>query len=291
MLTPNLLQTLRLSILNIDYLEVGQEWNYTNVKGPYYRLYLIVDGECSIYHNGKHFFLGLGTLHLVPGFTLSSYVCKFKMRHYYVYFSAQMDSGLRIFTQNDYDFSTVATDFDRILFARLLELNPSKELQNHDPDKYDKKNHLISAQNPGLGQNLADFVESDSILKLLLSRFLRNPVFAVTEKLDISQRLQTVTNYIDEHLNESLTLEILSELVFLTPDYFSKLFFKIMGVRPIEYINRKRIEHAQLLLLTTSHTLDMIAEKVGFSSASHFNMLFTRYSSVSPGEYRENYFK
>ena len=73
----------------------------------------------------------------------------------------------------------------------------------------------------------------------------------------------------------------------LEPGYFSRLFYELMGVRPIEFINRKRIEKVQRLLVTTSDNLDNIARIVGLSNWAYLSRVFKKYTGVTPGQYRK----
>jgi len=59
-----------------------------------------------------------------------------------------------------------------------------------------------------------------------------------------------------------------------------------MGMRPIDYINRKRIENAQLQLVATNDLIEKIAIEVGIDNFSYFNRMFKKYSCSTPGEYR-----
>ncbi|WP_222597227.1 helix-turn-helix domain-containing protein [Chitinophaga pinensis] len=51
----------------------------------------------------------------------------------------------------------------------------------------------------------------------------------------------------------------------------------------------KRIERAQFLMVTTSHSLSSIAEGVGFDTLPHFIKIFKKVTSVTPGKYREQH--
>jgi len=56
---------------------------------------------------------------------------------------------------------------------------------------------------------------------------------------------------------------------------------------PLEFINRRRIEKAQSLLMSGSCTVEQACAAVGFMSTSHFTRLFKRMVGVSPGRYRK----
>ena len=76
----------------------------------------------------------------------------------------------------------------------------------------------------------------------------------------------------------------------ITPDHFSKVFKRIIGMPPCEYIQMKRIERAQTLLLTSHMSIIEIAEKVGITNLSQFSRLFSKMVRCSPREYRVKQF-
>ena len=99
------------------------------------------------------------------------------------------------------------------------------------------------------------------------------------------QNLKLAMEYINQHLSEPLTLEVLAETAHLTPTYFSALFKKFNGVSPWKYIIIKRVELAIHLLRTTTLTKLEIAEKCGFASSSNFYSAFTAITGKKPGDY------
>jgi AraC-like DNA-binding protein len=291
MLDSNLLQALKLNIINIDYCKLDCSWHYSGVKGPFSRLYLVTGGEGYIYHNNQKFHLTQGVMHLCPGFTLSSYHCDDYLEQYYIHFSDEMDGQMGIFTEDVCEYQVQTGPFESGLFKQLLALNPDKALMEYDPEKYNKKKQMIRAQQPDKKDTPATFLESKGILMLLLSRFLqRSPVTSHRQQDHSFQRLRTVIRYIDKNLEKRMSLEQLARVCHLHPNYFSKLFQKIMGVRPIEYINRKRIQKAQMLLLTTDISLNLIAQKVGLNDAAYLSRLFRKYTEQTPAQYRNQTF-
>lgn len=83
----------------------------------------------------------------------------------------------------------------------------------------------------------------------------------------------------------------LAELMYVTPDHFSRLFKKIQGVNPCEYIQLKRVEKAQTLMLTSQMTIKEIASAVGLPNLSQFSRLFSKHTNHAPREYRAMLFK
>jgi transcriptional regulator GlxA family with amidase domain len=72
----------------------------------------------------------------------------------------------------------------------------------------------------------------------------------------------------------------------LHQDYFSRLFFKYTGQRPLTYLHEKRIERAQYLIATTALSFSAIAEKTGFENLPHFAKVFKKVTSLTPGHYK-----
>ncbi len=100
-------------------------------------------------------------------------------------------------------------------------------------------------------------------------------------------KLAQVLAYIDDRLQERLEVEALAELVHLHPNYFIPYFKKQMGVTPMSYVQRKRIERARRLLTSTDTAITDIADQVGMDPA-HFSRLFKKATGVSPRSYRNS---
>ena len=79
----------------------------------------------------------------------------------------------------------------------------------------------------------------------------------------------------------------LAEIANLNPTYFSNLFSKLIGISPLQYLNKRRIEKAQELLIGTHDTLYLIARQVGFSDEYYFSRIFKKTVGISPDKYRK----
>lgn len=74
----------------------------------------------------------------------------------------------------------------------------------------------------------------------------------------------------------------------ITQAYFSRIFKREMGMKPMEYLTRQRLQAAVNDLLNTKDTLDAIAGRNGFSNGNYFCKVFRRYMEMSPMEYRKS---
>jgi AraC-like DNA-binding protein len=72
----------------------------------------------------------------------------------------------------------------------------------------------------------------------------------------------------------------------LHPTYFSDQFNRAVGLRPLDYLMRRRIERAQYLLLTSPASIKEIADAVGIPDAAYFSRVFSKLCRLAPKAYR-----
>ncbi|MED0770475.1 bifunctional transcriptional activator/DNA repair enzyme AdaA [Bacillus siamensis] len=96
-----------------------------------------------------------------------------------------------------------------------------------------------------------------------------------------------ITEYIDGHYHEPLTLSVLADMCHGSPYHLQRTFKKIRGISPIEYVQKKRLAKAGDLLMHTDKTVMEIALTVGFPNTAHFATLFKKRTGSSPTEYRK----
>lgn len=95
-----------------------------------------------------------------------------------------------------------------------------------------------------------------------------------------------ITQFIDEHYAESINLQIIASSLHYSPGYISTLFRRITGDSIVNAINRRRIQAAKHLLLTTNYTSLEISKVVGYTSASYFGQIFRLTTGVTPTAFR-----
>ena len=104
-------------------------------------------------------------------------------------------------------------------------------------------------------------------------------------------RMRPVLDYMDENYSEKIYIETLSDMITVSPDYFTKMFKDSIGKTPIDYINSIRINHALRLLSMTDTPISEIAEHMGFSNPNYFHKIFKQYMNTSPLAYRKGIVK
>ncbi|MDH6688091.1 AraC-like DNA-binding protein [Bradyrhizobium elkanii] len=99
-------------------------------------------------------------------------------------------------------------------------------------------------------------------------------------------RLKRVVDHIDDHLSERITLTDLASIAGLSRMHFASQFRMATGLRPHEFLLRRRIRKAEELLFHSSMQIIQIALAVGFQSQAHFTTVFKRFVGYTPNQWR-----
>ncbi|WP_066627866.1 helix-turn-helix transcriptional regulator [Labilibacter marinus] len=283
MLAPGLIDDIKVHIFNASKIKVGHDWNYSNIVSPFSRIYLIMEGDGVVMPNQNMHQLKPGYLYLIPSYTLCSYHCVDPILQYYVHFSHQLSDGVKIFDRISIKNEVKAMDIDYALFDRLLEINPHINLKFSDPNVYEQRNwYSNEVASPYNNVQL----ETIGILKQLFSRFIQNESTKEVS-LKTQYRLTNVFQHIATHLYREIKLDELAEIACCSKDHFSRQFKKTTGMLPNDYINVKRIEKAQELLITTAKSQKQISEEAGFNSQQYYTRIFKKLIGTTPAEYRK----
>lgn len=102
-------------------------------------------------------------------------------------------------------------------------------------------------------------------------------------------RLKRVLDYIEQHLAEPVRLADLARCAGLSRMYFAAQFRAATGLRPREYLLRKRVIHAQRIMATSRMSLVEVALGVGFQSQAYFTTVFKRFVGEPPHRWRRRH--
>lgn len=98
--------------------------------------------------------------------------------------------------------------------------------------------------------------------------------------------LEPVLAWMQEHLGEELTLDLMAQRSGMSARTFSRRFREQTGTTPLQWLLRARVRRAQFLLENTDHTIDRIADQAGFGSPTAFRERFKRVAGTTPQSYR-----
>jgi AraC-like DNA-binding protein len=101
-----------------------------------------------------------------------------------------------------------------------------------------------------------------------------------------SWQAKRVAAFVEAHLGENCQVGDLAKVALLSTSHFSRAFKKSFGETPRDYLTRRRIHHAQAIMLSSEQPLAKIALDCGMADQSHFCRAFRRVVGVSPALWR-----
>lgn len=101
--------------------------------------------------------------------------------------------------------------------------------------------------------------------------------------------LRELKHYMDSHPNRPLKLEDLARHSHMSKYRICHEFSDAFGLPPIKYLNKRRMESAENLLLSTEKKVHEIALETGFENTNHFIRLFKKEYGSTPQAYRETH--
>ena len=279
---------LHLLTLNVGLAVHHGDWNWKNVRSPFARLYYVTEGTAQIEMPSGVYTLTPNHLYFIPAYTKHSYICDSAFSHYYIHIYEDLQSEMSILEEWDYPVEVNACNTDLELVKRLCFINPFLKLPQSNPDAYDNHQTLVSNLQLNQRRPFCDKVESRGILFVLMSRFLKY----ATPKAEVrDDRIQMSLNYIRKNIGSRLDIDLLADKACMSKDHYIRVFKRETGETPNVYITKRKLEKAELSLVTTALPIKSIADSLGYDDYSYFNRIFKKNAGVTPLQYRESHFE
>jgi len=114
-----------------------------------------------------------------------------------------------------------------------------------------------------------------------------NSAYSNVMSQKISQRMERVSKYIQDHYQGSITLSEIADVASMTEQSFSRWFRQTSGLTFVDYLMQLRTTVASNLLINTNKAMTEVAAESGFNSSSSFNRAFLKIKGCSPREFRK----
>lgn len=131
------------------------------------------------------------------------------------------------------------------------------------------------------------------IYDLNIHQFLNHLMCVERTKEDSTNRsqkalfTQKINTYIDQHIEDQVTLEHFAKSCGFSKYHFTKLCNQYLGQSPMKYLYSQKIHYAKNLLLHTHVSIGSIAMSLGFDTPSHFSTYFKKMTNTTPTAYRK----
>ncbi len=278
----NALDAMNFVVLNLGHYTSHHRWQAKSLATPFVRVYYIRKGCAQVYLGDDPLEVRAGFLYLIPPYMEMTYDVNPGTEMFYLFFYGR--SGYQeLFDQ--YQLPTMADINDDVLQLLSSCCNdfPHLELRSAEPGTYDSHDSFFEYTQKYKRLSLERKMRLQGLVWTVLAPFMR---LAQSRGWASDPRLQNVLDYIQENICHEITIQQLAERACLTKPYLIRLFKREMGIAPLQYITLKRIEQAQLMLVTDDIPIQEIAHTLGFSDASYFVRLFRKHVGFTPNDYR-----
>lgn len=248
------------------YFEAGRAYYTVRDAKPTYLLLYTVSGAGTVKVDGKLRQLSAGYAALVDCREAHEFrtVSDEPWRFHFVHFDSVVMEGYKKLLLDEFDSRRVS---ETLRFMRAFE-----------------RIHELSDEGNVM---LRYALFSDLVSGLLL--ILASSEGSAEGQRDVDyEAVRTACRYIEDNLKSDISIDGLASLVHLSKFYFIRLFKRLMGVPPYQYVQITRINAAKKMLMSQDFRINEIADAVGFSSATRFTKFFTEMTGMSPSEFRKN---
>ncbi|NQX61248.1 AraC family transcriptional regulator [Paenibacillus qinlingensis] len=246
---------------------VQKQWNVTEVD----MLLLVREGTGELFMDGKKVVLKYGTVVYAP-------------------------SGSGMYVVNT---SSIPLQLDRIAFDVIIRSGSPAEKGTYLPYSVQRMfQEPIQLQTPywalQVSQELEDMQVSsqqqDVFKRQILFYTMMNMILQNTGEArppEAHNVIEHAVTLIHKHYRDDLTRDQIAEQLGVSPEHFSRLFKKEMGMGFIDYLLQFRMERSRELLQLSRANVQEIAQQVGFQSQYYFSRKFKQMVGVSPSTYMQ----
>ena len=183
--------------------------------------------------------------------------------------------------------------------ATAMRSLPPKSIVTFTSDHVSDDKRLDSLLVEFVSELTAEKPGKDIVLRALVEQALVHLIRnystpRLSEELELSRvglvdrRIRRSVELMHTQLDQDLTLKALAAASYLSPFHFARLFKKLTGTSPHNYLASIRATKAQLLLAETDLSVTEIGARVGYLSGSHFTKAFRLATGTTPREFRKN---
>lgn len=137
-----------------------------------------------------------------------------------------------------------------------------------------------------IGAALQEAMAMNALERIILKTFQLQPT---TNRHNRDPRIQTVCDYINEHLSEDMRIEELASMTFLSTSRLTHIFRSEMGNTIYGWREQQRVSRACDLLRHTQLNVTQVARAVGYEDPLYFSRIFSQHYQLSPRDYRKKF--
>lgn len=285
----SLYSAMRFNFLYVDKYTFHSGWFFPEDYIPYCLLRFITRGEAVFKINGEEIIVHKNEIAYIPeGAVMSCWALSDNIEFYSIRFCVTARLNNSDFLGEYFHIPTITKNAQESVLTYFQEIYQSATSQNPSRLFRIRGNlELILAYltQRANAEGEAEIPSEHDVPDAHSLEAIRRRN-AKTQNINRDPRIQVVVDYLTPHLNESFTIQSLSEMAQVSQTSFRRLFKAHTGKSPSDYIRELRMTSAARMLLTSDREIAEIGYQVGFSDANYFSRTFRQVFGVSPHQYR-----
>ncbi|WP_165043699.1 AraC family transcriptional regulator [Dysgonomonas sp. ZJ709] len=181
-------------------------------------------------------------------------------------------------------FKGYKSDLFKNEFGKIISIDPENNSRIDERLKlFEEIYNVLSVSHDNNALQYANFG---------LSYFLGSLLYVKTHRSSKSEDkygtslIHLATHYMNENIGNKLKLADIANYFGYSTSYFYRLFYKNMGIPPMEYFNQLKIQRSCYHLLSSTMKVNQISMRVGFEDPYYYSRLFKKTMGISPARYR-----
>lgn len=272
-------------VYSIHYFEYMSDFSFPGESHDFWEFLCVDKGEVNVFSNERFHVLKKGDIifhkpnefhdvksngFIAPNLVVMSFACSSLAMSFFE------DKVLQI------------SESERVLLAQIIQ-EAKHVFQGRLDDPYQEE--LIRSENSRFaGEQLIRLYLEQLLLQLIRRYMVRTTshapllVKSIKQKAD-GELFTQIRTYMETHINENLTIEILCKSNSVGRSQLQKLFRTRSGYGAIEYFSRMKVELAKQMIREHHYNFTQIADVLGFSSIHYFSRQFKKITGMTPSEY------
>lgn len=248
----------------IDFIKYGlfcgKDWNYKNLKDPYNRLYIVLEGEGMVVANGITVQLKAGNAYLIPRDMAFETKTIIGMKKLFIHF--KMASYFHFNMMNG--------------LGKVLETKIDTDLYQQYADRLEE-------------QGIQDYLKINSAFKGLIYDLISQLDIRTYEDQikDIPVVLHELHRLLQVDLTGKTRIGSLADALGTSQSMLSKVFKTTTGITLKHFMKRELMTRAQIQLTSTNRSIQEIAYELEYDDPLYFSRLFHQWTGMSPTAYRK----
>ena len=246
----------------------------------YYEFYFFIDGHITMYIDGKKFAPTPGTLIIIPP----------KMKHFarlidgsipyrrFVFWVTEDFLSTLSRISEDYMYLAKKTEHEKFFIHKFTDIE-FNTIQGKGFTLIDEIHSNRFGKDAKILLSVSDFI-------LSINRMVYEYTNPNTAEAESDTLYQSIIQYIENHIDEALSLDLIAEKLHVSKYHISHIFSEINGIPLHKYITKKRLSMCKDAILN-GEDITSIAESYGFSDYSVFYRAFVKEYGKSPKKYRD----